>query len=221
MASTDAGERRSWELLAASDPAVVAGRAAVSFDSTSGSYRVLAFGRRFSVHPGERRILSLEPEGEVFLKLHAGFFRLTLLWYLVKATEARPSGYLVKPSGLPGGDIFIKGSHILPLAELAAKYATRPGDFLAAGAILGGAAAAYGDAAVALWPLPKVPTTLILWTEDDEFPARADLLFDRTCTAHLPLDILWSVALLSVQTLLGPATTLCDAMPRHDLPAVS
>jgi hypothetical protein len=51
-------------------------------------------------------------------------------------------------------------------------------------------------------PLPKVPTTVLLWTADDEFPARADLLFDATCSQHLPLDILWSVAMLSVLPLL-------------------
>ena len=77
-----------------------------------------------------------------------------------------------------------------------------PEEDLAAGAALGGTAVAYGNAAMQLSPLPKVPVTILLWTEDDEFPARADLLFDATCTAHLPLDILWSVALISVQTLL-------------------
>jgi hypothetical protein len=43
---------------------------------------------------------------------------------------------------------------------------------------------------------------VLLWTEDDEFPARADLLFDATCSAHLPLDILWSAAMVSIQALL-------------------
>jgi hypothetical protein len=55
---------------------------------------------------------------------------------------------------------------------------------------------------VELPPFPKVPTTVILWTEDDEFPARADLLFDNTGPRHLPLDVLWSVAMLSVLSLL-------------------
>jgi len=68
--------------------------------------------------------------------------------------------------------------------------------------VLGGTPAAYADAAVILFPLPKVPTTVLLWTQDDEFPARADLLFDATCSAHLPLDILWSVAMLSILPLL-------------------
>jgi len=195
---------KAWELLAASDPATVSGRAAVGFDPVPGCYLLASFGRHFTVHPGDRRILNLEPEGEAFLKRDEYFFRLTVLWYLVKASPALPSGKLVNPAALPGGEIFLRGTHVLPLDALAAKYATRPREFLAAGAALGGKQVAHGDAAIVLFPLPKVPTTVILWTEDDEFPARADLLFDATCTAHLPLDILWSIAMLSVQALLEP-----------------
>jgi len=202
MAITDAGENKAWELLAASDPALVCARAGVDFDPGDGTYRVPSFGREFTVNPAGRLILSREPDGEVFLKRYAYFFRLSVLWYLVRAAPARPSGNLVKPTGLPGGENFFKGSHVLPLDALAAKYATRPEAFLAAGAALGGTPAAYGDAAVVLSPLPKVPTTVLLWTADDEFPARADLLFDATCSQHLPLDILWSVAMMSILPLL-------------------
>jgi hypothetical protein len=202
MAITDAGENKAWELLAASDPAGVCERAGATFDPASGAFVVSSFGRRFSVAPAERRILNLEPEGEIFLQRYAYFFRLSVLWYLVKAAPARPSGDLVKPSGLPGGEIFFKGSHVLPLEALAAKYGKRPEALIAAGQIFGGRAVAYGDAAIELPALPKVPTTVILWAEDDEFPARADLLFDATGPRHLPLDILWSVAMLSILPLL-------------------
>lgn len=202
MAITDAGENKAWELLSASDPAGVCARAGVDFDPGEGTYLIQSFGRDFTVNPAARLILNREPDGEAFLKRYAYFFRLSLLWYLVKAAPACPSGNLVKPAGLPGGEIFFKGSHVLPIAALAAKYATRPEAFLASGTALGGTPAAYGDAAVVLSPLPKVPTTVLLWTEDDEFPARADLLFDATCSQHLPLDILWSVAMMSILPLL-------------------
>jgi len=202
MAITDAGESKAWDLLAASDPATVCAHAGADFDPREGTYRVSSFGRVFTVNPVERLILGSEPGSEVFLTRYVSLFRLSLLWYLLKATAARPSGKLVNPTGLPGGDIFLKGSHVLPLDALAAKYATRPEAFLESGAALGGIPAAYGNAAVVLSPLPKVPVTILLWTEDDEFPARAGLLFDATCTAHLPLDVLWSVALMSVLPLL-------------------
>ena len=202
MAITDAGESKAWELLAACDPARVCAQAGVDFDPVDGTYRLPAFGLTFAVNSAERLILNREPQGEAFLKRYTYFFRLSVLWYLVKAAPVCPSGNLVKPAGLPGGEIFFKGSHVLPLDALAAKYATRPEAFLAAGAALGGLKAMYGNAAFELPALPKVPTTVILWTEDDEFPARADLLFDATCSRHLPLDILWSVAMMSVLPLL-------------------
>jgi hypothetical protein len=46
--------------------------------------------------------------------------------------------------------------------------------------------------------MPRIPVTLILWLSDEEFPARADLLFDSTCEIHLPLDILWSIAMMTI-----------------------
>ena len=60
----------------------------------------------------------------------------------------------------------------------------------------------YGDASVELLPLPRIPVTLILWLSDYEFPARADLLFDSTCEQRLPLDVIWSIAMMSVLVML-------------------
>jgi hypothetical protein len=212
MAGTDAGESKAWELLAASSPAEVCARAAVAFDRESGAYRVPSFGRRLSVGTLDRLILGLGPGREDFLERHAALFRLSVLWYLAKASRTCPSGTLVKPSGLPGGEIFLKGTHVLPLDALAAKYATRPEAFLDAGTALGGRRVPHGDAAIELPALPKIPTTVILWTADEEFPARADLLFDRTAPRHLPTDVLWSVAMLSVLLFLEPAA--CGFLPR-------
>ncbi len=47
-----------------------------------------------------------------------------------------------------------------------------------------------------------MPVTLILWLGDEEFPPRADLLLDSSCEIHLPLDIIWSVAMLTVLMML-------------------
>ena len=56
----------------------------------------------------------------------------------------------------------------------------------------------YGDAAVQLFPFPRIPVVIILWREDEEFQARTDLLFDSSCEFHLALDILWSTAMESL-----------------------
>jgi hypothetical protein len=205
MGVADSGEMRAWDLLAAGSPGLVCARSGSAFDAAAGDYRLASFGQGFMVRPGERRIDALAPAGEAMLRRHGDLLRLSLLWYLVKATGDSPSGALVNPARLPGGDLFARGTHVLPLDALAAGYSTRPEDFLAAGTALGGRPAPYGDAAVQLPALPKVPVTLLLWRADDEFPARAVLLFDATAPRHLPTDVLWAVAMLSVQLMQHPA----------------
>jgi len=46
--------------------------------------------------------------------------------------------------------------------------------------------------------MPGFPVVLILWIQDDEFPARADLLLDAICPQQAPIDIIWSISMLSV-----------------------
>jgi hypothetical protein len=60
----------------------------------------------------------------------------------------------------------------------------------------------YGDTSVRLFPFPRVPVVLIIWKQDKEFPARADILLDSTCSEHLPTDIIWSTAMMSILTML-------------------
>jgi hypothetical protein len=43
---------------------------------------------------------------------------------------------------------------------------------------------------------------MILWLEDDEFPARADLLFDAAVDELAPPDIVWSVGMLTTLVML-------------------
>ena len=87
---------------------------------------------------------------------------------------------------------------MLPLDKIAERYGNDRTGFIEKGKNLNGNIMNYGDASVELLPLPRIPVTLILWLSDDEFPARADLLFDSTCEQHLPLDVIWSIAMMSV-----------------------
>ncbi|MEW6110409.1 MAG: DUF3786 domain-containing protein [Nitrospirota bacterium] len=191
------GENNAWERLACADPEEICRKAEAAFDYNSRIYRVKSFGRVFSVDVDKKEILSADKEGEIFLDRLSYFFRLSVLWYLLKATDARPSGKLVKPASMSGGDIFFRGTHVLPLDAVAKKYAGDREGFISKGIAMGGKEVEYGDAALELYPFPKIPVTLILWVEDEEWPARADLLFDSTVYLHLPVDILWSVAMMT------------------------
>lgn len=203
MAGVNApGEDKAWEILSGMKPDVVCRTANATCDPASGNYTIRSFGMDFQVNAGNRTISSTAAGSDVLLGKLAYFFRLSLLWYLAGAKEIPCSGTLVSLQSLKGGDIFTRGSHVLPLDPVAREYRADKTAFLEKGISLGGEAANLGDASLRLYPLPQVPVVIVLWLEDDEFPARADLLFDSTCQMQIPTDIVWSVAMMSLLVML-------------------
>ncbi len=198
MAEIISGEDKAWEILAGLLPEDVCRRTGAEYNERSKIYSLSAFGTLFSVDAQKKIIKSLEPQGEIFLTRLRYFFVLSILWYMVKASNLKPSNKLVKPSGMSGGDIFFRGSHVLPLDSIAKKYAHDRRGFRERGLLHGGRVVEYGDVAIELTSFYHLPITVILWLADDEWEARADLLFDSTALNHLPIDVLWSVAMMSV-----------------------
>ena len=195
------GEEQGWQELVGCDPAEVCERAAVEYSEGTG-YVVPVFGLPIVLDIKTRTMKGSSPEAE-FLLTKAGYFsRLSVLFYLLRAQRIAPTGRLLKPSELKSNQIYFTGSHLLPLDPIAARYATDPEGFLAQAARFGGESRQYGDAAAQLLPFPRTPVVLILWLEDDEFPARCYMLFDEVCELHLPPDILWSVAMMSALAML-------------------
>jgi len=196
------GEDKAWEIISTLKPEEVCRAASVSYDAASESYTVTAFGMDFTVSVREKGITSAAAGSDVLLRKLGYFFKLSILWYLVSAKDIACTGRPVKLQGIKGGDIFTKGSHVLPLEPLAGKYGRDKEGFINKGKSLGGELVNFGDAALRLFPLPRVPVILSLWLEDDEFPARADLLFDSTCDLQIPTDVIWSVAMMSTLVML-------------------
>lgn len=196
------GEARAWELLAACDPQDVCYRAEADFSPGQGSYTIGVLGCPVVVTPAARTMSGECAESELILSKAAYFSRLSILFYLIGAQKIPAAGRLVRPSDLKAGQIYLQGSHVLPLDQIAVRFARDVEGFLRQAARFGGEPRAYGDAGAELRPLPRLPVTLVFWREDDEFPARGDLLFDATCEQHVPADILWSIAMLCVKVML-------------------
>ena len=147
-------------------------------------------------------IFSHSPNGNCLLNDLAFYSRLSILWYLINARDILLSGELAKPSDMSGGLIFTSGTHMLPLDKIAERYGDDIPGFLRRGAELGGEQPGYADVSLRLFPFPRVPVYILLWQQDCEFPARSALLFDSTCEAHLPPDIIWSTAMMSLLVML-------------------
>ena len=190
------GEQQAWEELAGCDPTDVCERAVVEYSEENG-YVVPVFGHPIVVDVKARTMKGSSPEAEFLLTKTAYFSRLSILLYLLRAQKIAPTGRLLKPAELKSNQIYFTGSHLLPLEPIAARFGSSPDGFFAQAAKFGGESRPYGDAAVQLLPFPRTPVFIILWLEDDEFPARSYILFDEVCEFQLPPDILWSVAMMS------------------------
>ena len=196
------GEEQAWKILSRLTPEDVCNRAKVAFDELGSVYLVKSFLQDILVSPKDEKMLGRSPTGDFILNEIGHLSRLSILWYLVNAKDIPLSKKLVSPADIIGGEIYLKGSHALPLNQIAEKYGNDILGFFRRGRQLGGEELDIGDVSLRLLPFPRVPVSILLWKGDVEFPARCGLLFDSTCEVHLPPDIIWSTAMMSVLIML-------------------
>lgn len=202
------GLDQAWARLADLDPEAVCLRSGAGYDPGTQSYMLDCFQQPVAIWTEHQSLQASTRVGSLLTIELAELFNLSAIWYLVQARDGVCSERLVHPTELPGGDMFAKGTHILPLDKLASRFGEDPEAFRQTGARLGASPLDFGDLALKLWPFPRVPVILVLWLKDEEFPARATLLLDSTAHLHLPMDILWSTAMLSLQLMLRADETV-------------
>ena len=201
--NTYTGEWKAWEILEGLDPENVCRNAKVTYDSSLNIYTLNSFGQDIIVSTAGKTIDSDSQKSDLLLNKFGDYSRLSILWYLVNAKDIAFTHKLVRPEDLKGGNIYSKGTHVLPLDRISDKNGSDTEGFLKRGMEIGGEILNYGDASLRLFPLPRVPVTIIVWKGDEEFSPRSDLLFDSTCEHHLPVDIIWSTAMMSVLVMLS------------------
>lgn len=115
---------------------------------------------------------SAVPEIYCLLTTYAAAVEVPLSGEPLSLTDLDP----VRREGLSAGDC----AALLRYADqdLPALGATGPPFF--------GARLDRGDLAFQVWPLPRVPVTLVLWRGDEDLTDGGTLLFDRTATHYLP-----------------------------------
>jgi len=153
-------------------------------DRETREWVVACLGRPYRVATGGA---VLDPEGRP-----AAFNPATLvLQYLAGASGLPPRGRWLSFLELPEGVL-----HHVPFVEqilkpLARFFGRRGEAFAAAGRLLGGRELTLADRSFLVEALPRLPLAVLLWEEDEEFPARADILFDAVAPTSLPTASLW------------------------------
>ncbi len=88
---------------------------------------------------------------------------------------------------------FFTGPHRFRTDPLLNRFGQDVAGFEKACRALGGTPMAMADAAFRLLPFPRLPLYFLLWTGDEEFKPRLQLLFDRPIESILPADAIWAL----------------------------
>ena len=190
------GITEAWKEFSSLDPLEVCARASITYNDSLQLYTISSFGQDIFISLSRQEVFSDSPEGKSLIGIKDYFFDLSVLWYLIRVRNIPLTDNLIKPADVPGGQIFVKGTHVLPMDAIAQKFNHQKELFLAVGSKYGAVEMDYGDVAVKLLPFPKVPVYLILWFGNEDFPPSGQLLLDPTCSSHLSTDVIWAVTMV-------------------------
>jgi hypothetical protein len=133
---------------------------------------------------------------------------LCILAYLINSKDLPVSDKPTAAQALPGGQFFFRGLHSLDAKKLEDAFGKCPQRLYEIMDKFGAKRCEFGDASIQLNVLPRVPLTVVIWKSDEEFPARASILFDETAAEQLPLDALWAAANLAIKALINEGRPL-------------
>jgi hypothetical protein len=111
--------------------------------------------------------------------------KLLALLYLAGGEGAEPTGRWVAYRDLQGGRFYEPVVARSVEEPLAARFGADIEAFLAACSALGGKVEEFGDASCSFKLFPRVPLVFILWRADEEFGAKAQVLFDSSSIRNL------------------------------------
>ena len=180
--------RVARELMAGVDPAAAAERCGAEFSGNEdcGFFELGFFGATVRIdYP------RLEFERECALPPHV---QALLVYYLATSDGTPPPGDWCSFADLPNGRFYSRAFQGYSGDALSRRLGEQSDGLDTAVISLGGRMlsseelATNADSAWVVPGLPLVPIAIVWWDADDEFPSRAEYLFDATAARHLPTD---------------------------------
>lgn len=192
-----------WHQLAGLDPAGVCRRSGAVRDRDG--YRLRVLGSEYLVVPGEQRISRTGGNCRSVPAI-SGNLELIAVHYLIGAKDLPATGEWVGLQDLGSGSrFFASPAHVPDFGALLPLCAASPDAVVRAARSLGGRRLEWGDLAVEIQVLPRLPLAFVYWAASDEFPARGSVLADRTAREQLPLDVLLAAIQEAIQQLASAA----------------
>jgi hypothetical protein len=174
--------RAARQRAAGVDPAAAGSRIGAQWDRENGQLRFEFLGSAASVaYPGFDVTLD-----EDSAPAHVAAL---LVYHLALSDGSEPCGRWVSFAELPDASFYVKAFRGYTGALIARHFAPDASGLGRAVEGVGGEGiSGLADRAWRVPALPKVPVALVWWDADDEFDARADLLFDSSAPHHLTTD---------------------------------
>lgn len=137
-----------------------------------------------------KQLYDEENEGET---VDDPLLTMVTVLYLKNVQQLFPIGQdIVGSKELKEGHFF-SGPHEFRLAPLVHRFGEDREGFIRTCERLGGHPLDMADAAFRLHPFPRLALYFLLWTGDDEFKPRIQVLFDRPIEAILAADAIWAL----------------------------
>ena len=114
--------------------------------------------------------------------------KILILHYLAQGKGTPLCGKVIAYKELGEAATYFPTFSKRTLKPIIENFGTEPQLLLEAAASIGGWKAEYGDVAVTINAFDRVPITFVVWRGDEEFPAAANILFDRSVTDYLPTE---------------------------------
>lgn len=165
-------------------------RALCRYDDKKKCYVISVWGDEYELFPDERRIDLLN---KTIQKPH-DFFYLFIVYSLLKSKGTKAAGEWISEKDLPGGPTFFRGPHEMPTRLISQRFGNDIDAFKNRGLALHGITLDMGDAAFRFDIMPDIPVAVLYWAGDDEFPPEAKILYDKSISEKLTLDIVFALA---------------------------
>lgn len=181
-----------FQELAKQPPESICKRAGCDYDTVQNCFHLNMWGQEHAIYPNESRI---DRVGKNTLD-RDNYNYLFIIQYLLNAKEIEVKDEWISEKDIPGGPTFFRGPHTVPTNLISDRFENHLEGFKRCCKELYGKPIDMGDAAFKFYITPRIPVVVLYWIGDEDFPAEAKILYDKTIIDHLATDIIFALAVL-------------------------
>jgi hypothetical protein len=179
-----------YKKLVELDPEDVCRRASCHYEKATKRYVINVWGHEYAIYPEAGTIKPIKYRAYIPHE----YFYLFIVYYMIYVKDIAISEEWISEKDMPGGTTFFRGPHVIPTYLITQAYNNNLQLFKKSCEQLGGTMRNQADAAFLFHITSRIPIAVLYWEGDEEFPSESKILFDKSITHHLTLDIIFSIA---------------------------